>query len=353
MSTAPEADSYLLPLPMPHSPIVPSHLTTPAHVHLNGRYVDAVWSLGPLTANPSTSKRAIHWRSCPLAFRDEMRLAAWNLINGQLRPTFLKAQGTTLRARISLGTIRSTVALWMDLAKWLEARNIRSLAGCDTGTLHDYGQHLLASRFKRAHVQKILCALTRLWAFDQLSGRPTGVGKPPWQELGADDYLPAATTTGGENSTEPLAEQTMGPLLIWAMRLIDLADDILAAWAERQRLANAARTNVVTQASRAALHAYLDPLIAAQAPVPANPSQNGLARVYIGGITGATRMQIDIFAQREGLVGAAALRPGPCPMDIPVAGRIAGRPWRGALDFNEAAMWRSGRFFVQRTRLNH
>ena len=50
-------------------------------------------------------------------------------------------------------------------------------------------------------------------AFDQLSARPNGIERPPWEELGIDDYLPAATTAGGENATEPLAEQTIGPLL--------------------------------------------------------------------------------------------------------------------------------------------
>ena len=115
-----------------------------------------------------------------------------------------------------------------------------------------------------------MVALTRLWAFDQLSARPNGIGRPPWDELGVDDYLPAATSAGGENATEPLAEQTMGPLLIWAMRMVDdLSGDILAAWAERQRLTEMARTNTATPAGHAALEAYLGPLIAAQAPLPA------------------------------------------------------------------------------------
>ena len=36
----------------------------------------------------------------------------------------------------------------------------------------------------------------------------------------------------------------MGPLLIWAMRMIDdLSGDIFAAWAERQRIIEAARTS--------------------------------------------------------------------------------------------------------------
>ena len=57
-------------------------------------------------------------------------------------------------------------------------------------------------------------ALARLSEADQEVLRLTA-----WEELGVDDYLPAeASTSGGENTTEPIAEQTMGPLLIWATR---------------------------------------------------------------------------------------------------------------------------------------
>ncbi|WP_327328156.1 integrase [Streptomyces sp. NBC_01210] len=63
----------------------------------------------------------------------------------------------------------------------------------------------------------------------------------------------------------------------------------------------------------------------------------GFARHYVGGITGASKSQIQTLIQRKGLITAAAERPGPSPLDIPVTGRIAGVPWRDALDFNEAA----------------
>ncbi|MFD4862920.1 hypothetical protein [Streptomyces atratus] len=217
---------------------------------------------------------------------------------------------------------------------------INTLAHCDRGVLHEYGQHCRDKGIGRSRAQSNLSSLTRLWAFDQLSARPSGIGRPPWDELGADDYLPAATSTGGENATEPLAEATMGPLLIWAMRMIDdLADDILAAWAEAQRLIQIAGTAPGTPAGEAALRAFLDPLIVAKAPLPARLHRGKmmLARNYIGGITGASARQIHRVAEREGLVAAAAERPGPCPLATPVTGRIAGRPWREAIDFAEAA----------------
>ena len=339
MTAAPDFDPYLLPLPTPASPVVLPHLATSLHAHLNGRYADPVRPLAPLTENPSASKKAIRWAPWPASLQEEMRLATWNLINGQLRPTFLQGHGSRMRTRLSLSDTYNTTTQWRQFARWLEERGTGSLAECGTSVLHEYGQYLRDMSHNRRPVLKSLVALTRLWAFDQLSARPNGVGRPPWDELGVDDYLPAATTAGGENVTEPLAEQTIGPLLTWAMRMVDdLSGDILAGWAERQRLTGAARASTSTPAGLAALQAYLRPMSAGQDPLPAIMvnGKPAVARTYIGGITGASRSQVGQVITREGLAAAAAQRPGPCPMDVPVTGRIAGKPWRTLLDFNEA-----------------
>jgi hypothetical protein len=339
MTAAPDIDPYLLPLPTPTSPVVLPHLMVAEHASLNGRYVDPVWSLAPLTGNPSMVKLRIRWERWPAAFREEMRLAAWNLINGQARPTLLQAHGARMRARLSMPHVYGTLQNWRRLVEWLEGRGIRSLADCSMAVLHDYGQHVLDEGRSRQYTLGILMSLTRLWAFDQMSARPSGIGRPPWEELGVEGYLPAtAAARGGENSTEPVAEQTMGPLLIWAMRMVeDLSEDIFAAQAERQRIIEAARAAVPTPEGKAALEAYFRPLIANQAPVPAfrMKGQFFIARTYVSGITGAGPGQIRAFGDRKGLVAMAAERPGPCPLGVAVAGRIAGRPWRAALDFNE------------------
>ncbi|GAA1415453.1 hypothetical protein GCM10009601_05150 [Streptomyces thermospinosisporus] len=179
------------------------------------------------------------------------------MINGELRPTFLAERATRLRARVSLSDLTEAVRQWMYLAAWLEERGLTSLAQCTTAVWTAYDQHLLAAGSSRERVLEILGTLTRLWAFDQLSARPTGVSRPPWDELGADDYLPAVSSAGsGENASEPLAEETMGPLLVWALRMVDdLADDILAGHTDTKRLAETGRTIPSTPAGQAALEA--------------------------------------------------------------------------------------------------
>ena len=130
----------------------------------------------------------------------------------------------------------------------------------------------------------------------------------------------------------------MGPLLVWAIRMVDdLADDILAAWAESRRLADAARIASPGPIGYIALDAYLAPMIAANAPLPTttNRGQPRLARTYIAATTGASIGQVDRVSRRHGLLDAAPVRPGPCPLDVPVSGRISGAPWRTAIDLDE------------------
>jgi hypothetical protein len=330
-------DRYVMPLPGPDTPVVLPQFTVAMHADRNARFADEVWPLAPLTANPSTGKRVVYWRNCPDGFADELRLTAWTMINGRLRPTFLTARGTRSRSRLSIGQIHATITAWMHLATWLHARGVDRLAGCDSDVWHAYGEHLAATPGSRSHLGKILSALTRLGAFDQLSSRTAGVGRPPWDRHGADDYLPARAGVGGENMTEPLAEATIGPLLIWAIRMVDdLAEDILASWAETLRLTAAAHANTATPQSAGALRAFLAPRLAEEDVLPTVAGQ--LANTYLAAITGATIRQVERIVRRDGLTRLAAQRPGPCPLQLPVTGRIGGVPWRPVLDFAEAAL---------------
>lgn len=331
-------------MPSPNSPVVSDFLVKPVHAHLNSRYRDPVWSLAPLTEKPCAERPKIYWRNCPDVFQDEMRLAVWNLANGELRPTFVRGRGSSMRTRLSVSAILSTVRQWFHLASWLQDRGIRALSDCDTNVLHDYAEHLLAttSRLRSSMLRKLI-AVTRLWALDQISARPAGVGQPPWELTGADEYLPGATPIGAENATAPLAEHTVAPLLVWAIRVVDdLADDILNAWAERRRLADAIPAAAVP-AGHYAIRAYLDALVESRDLLPACHRQNKVKLVanYICGRTGATRTQFDEYPRRKELLATASHRSWGCPLDIPVTGRIAGRPWRQAIDYLEVTtLWR-------------
>ncbi|MGW1617309.1 hypothetical protein ACWCQZ_50040 [Streptomyces sp. NPDC002285] len=179
----------------------------------------------------------------------------------------------------------------------------------------------------------------RLWAFDQITARPAGMARPPWDEPDLVADYPEDRSERGENTTEPIATATMAPLLTWSVRLVeDLAGDILAAAAEAARLNRAAVTNPASGQGRAALERILQPALTADGTVPAvrNDGKTTVARAYLAGLTGVSLYQVDRIARVHGLTRTAAERPGPCPLDVPVTAAIAGRPWRDRFDFTEA-----------------
>lgn len=335
--TALAYDRYRLPMPGPTTPVIPHHLITGGQHAANASFADIDWPLAPMIENPSAVRYTIKWDRCPDTFRRQLRLVAWTMINGELRPTFIVERAGQMRSRWSSQIISKTVRMWMAMAQWLTARGITTLAAADRAVLHEYGLHLRDSAGTRGNVQHTLNAVTRLWAFDQLAARRAGIARPPWDEFGIDDYLPDTDATGGENTTAPLAEATMGPLLLWAMRMVDdFATDILAGWRCTEEMTETARRTRWTPNGQAALDAYLRPLIDSGAPIPATTVNGnpGLARKYIIAVTGACGSQVDRMKVGEDLTALAAQRPGPCPIPVPITGRIDGQPWRDALDFS-------------------
>jgi hypothetical protein len=183
--------------------------------------------------------------------------------------------------------------------------------------------------------------LTSLWAFDQLTAHPSGIARPPWDTEGVDDFIPASDTASdaAENATEPLDPQVIGPLLVWAIRVVeDLADDILTGWADNRRLSAQAAATPALPSGLATLEAHVRALIRDRAPLPAFAHQgtNRLARTYLAAMTGASLGQVDWLNNRLALTALAAERPGRSPMPLPVTGHINGKPWREHLDFHEA-----------------
>lgn len=327
-------------LPGPDTPVFAPRLIAEGYTGPVVRYGDSVWPMAPMNGNPSADVGAIYWDAFPAGLREEFRLIAWTLINGELTASFLRERPAPWRTRTSAPIVYQTAWNWRRLAIWMQGQGLESLRWCDSKMLEKYGSCLLENGTARNTVHKALIALTRLWAFDGLGPSPLGVGRPPWDVHGVDDYLPPATSAqGGENLTEELAPETMGPLLIWAIRLVDdYAEDILAAVAERRRLSTAANSNVGTPESLAALRSYIDGLLVDDRPLPTHmhAGRRCLNVQYVAGITGASIDQVSKQA-RTGTWKQAVIRtPGPSPLPIPVTGTIGGQSWRDAVDFTEA-----------------
>ncbi|CAM5310243.1 integrase [Streptomyces abikoensis] len=321
-------------LPGPATPLFGPHLITADYDGPVVRYGDDVWPLAPLIENPSTKKVTVYLRAFPESLREEFRLIGWTLINGELPASFCRERARAWRSRISPEVMGQTIWHWSKFAWWLDQRGITTLSSCDDGVWEDYGSYLRDGGWAHNSVLKILISLTRLWAFDGLTARPLAIARTPWDRDGYDDYLPPATSHGGENLTEEIAAATMGPLLVWAIRMVeDFADDILGAMEERDRIIAAAHSTPQTSAGLAAIDAFF----ASGQPIPTflHAGQRRVCAQYLAGSLGVSVDQAHGRTVTPAWAQAARERPGPCPMRSPVTGVIGSRPWREAMDFAE------------------
>lgn len=302
------------------------------------RYGDPSWSLEALAHGPGVSRTTIHWKTVPTAFREELRHLTWLLINTSLPASFLIGRHPRWRTNVSPGHVYPTVAMWRAFCQWLGKRGSSSLRDCTPSDLQAYALHLTTDRaMTRNPAQKVLAALSRLWALDSSNPFPVGFCEPPWLIEGADAFLPAGSSTG-ENSTEPITPETMGPLLIWALRVIDdFAEDILTAVQRKEEILASSKQNRATPEGQAALEHYLGRFMAVGASPPsmAAGNKNGLAATYIAHMTGAAVHQVhhQVIASpwRERLLSAD----GPAPVFTKLSGMVDGRPWKKFIDYSE------------------
>jgi len=331
-------------LPSWDTPVVaPSLVLAPGPVP-NSIYADEVWSLAPLIANPSAARPGLDWSRFPAPVRPQVQLAAWMMINTPLPASVLLGH-PTWHARLGPPGVHHTVLRWQRFTAWLRLQGLDFLGAVTADVAAAWAGHLARQPgASRGNVTKDLVALTRLWAYDAASPAPSGMAMPPWHRLGVDDFLPRAPATGGgENATEAISPATMGPLLIWALRVVDdFADDILAAWAESRRLADAAVRTPGTPESKARLKHYLQDLVDRGQPVPSRPNaghRHALANAYIASQVGCPSSQINGLLRTQPwqhLLAYVDANPGPCPLATPITGLIDGEPWTASIDFTEA-----------------
>jgi hypothetical protein len=304
------------------------------------RYGDPIWLLTPLDDNPAGRAHRIVWDGYPVVLREEFRLLVWLLINRRLPDAFLAGRAPSWRSRPSYAGIYHTHLAWLRLAKWLARRGTTTLRACQADVFDTYFDDAIRPRgLDRTQVHNELAAFTRLWALDATSPRPAGVGEPPWAH-DDDEYVPSARP-GGENTTEPIAPATIGPLLVWSLRLVeDFAADILAATEAHQRLlARAAHANA-TPESRDRVESYLARLAADGQPLPTRTRTAGaptLATTYISALTDATEHQVQRACQKSPWPAYLRNHPGTSPLPVEITARVDRQPWTDGIDFHDIA----------------
>ncbi|MER5845836.1 integrase [Streptomyces sp. NPDC002012] len=323
--------------PGPDTPVIAADLIVDRDAP-NARYHEMVWPLSPLNGNPSAGRQALHWGSFPAPLRDELCYLAWSMINRALPDDFMVGRVPTWRTRQSSGKLYATVMRWRALAEWLVKRDITTLADCTSEYLRAFALDNLRTPKSREYAGSFLTAITRLWAFDSYDVRPLGIGEPPWNREGIDDFLPAATSRG-ENAADPITAATMGPLLIWALRVVDdFAEDIMTAWETVAEMTGRAEATVTTKLGLTRIKEYVDARRDRGESIPSwtrSGKRTGCIP-YISALTGASLGQVDRVLRRDYRSEYVRANLGPSPLRRKVKGRIDGDPWTEAIDFDDA-----------------
>lgn len=326
--------------PAPDAWVIDPQLVAPERRALIPRYADATWVLRALIDNPSATIDYIYWERFPDTLREAFRHAAWALINYPLAPGDVRLYGAPMREKLSPGRMYKTVHQWAIFARWLEKRGVSALSAVTVEDLVDYSVYLAKERnLARNTVASHLICLSRLHHYGaaHLPARDRLVA-PPWTNAGMDEYLPAASTLG-ENVTEPISAETMGPLLVWALRFVELfAEDILAAVAVRERLIQAANADKAREdGGIERLTAYLERLREAGQPIPVRTRYATLtaATTYIAGMVNTHHSRVTYVLSQPTWREYMREHHGPALLGSPINARLDGLPWHGPIEFEQ------------------
>lgn len=353
MSTAPhslEPDALSPVDPTPDTPVFPADRARPGtHEADLPRFGDARWQLAALDHGASGRSQAINWEGFPHALRAGFMRAGWAVINLPTPDMLLNRSGSTTRPRLSPGSLKRTFAAWRHLAQWLAQHQLTGLSQVDRAVLEKYAQFLAGRGLAHGPVATDMFAITRLWAYAPFLLPADRIAMPPWDAPGAapGDFLGAATSTTGENTTIPVHPAVMSPLLIAALRTVtDFAPDILAAWRDARRLFGRI-PSTPTPGGRADIRACLQRMRDTGQPLPVfteyratRLGHTGLDRPLIhnrviAGTLGVTTTQVSALLVREPQLLRGMRFGAGAPLATPITARLGSRPWRAAIDIED------------------
>lgn len=303
-------------------------------------YGDDRWDISALGLPMSIRPNPILWDRFPDTLRESFRRAAWLAINTPTPAVMLERQGTNAVEWASLGSIIQYVThQWLWFANWLHEQDIRQLSDVTRADLERYAVRVQNETFTRSTKSGFLRSLTRLWAYATSLPSTDVLPMPPWEEEGLRDFLPIGERSA-ENATPIVHPSTMAPLLVWAQRVLDMADDIQAAAQQWDAMIAA----LPTSHSRHG-HARATALVAHWAdtghtslpPAITNPLRFDVQ--YLSAIHGGicpTQLGRVITAS------ATVFTPepdAPTPIPSPITATIDGKPWCDHINRNDLTVF--------------
>jgi len=173
------------------------------------------------------------WRDVELAWREPLKRLAWLMINKPVPDHLLLLPGSNYTARPGAGTILYTIHGVITFLRWLrETTTDTEVTVTEIRHVNDYH---LQRWVKYVHARNLndpsvyIRPLTYLWAWGEAGELPTSdvLIRPFW--IGQETAVLRPGRNAGEGR-EPLARETMDPLIWWAVEFVErFAGDCLAA----------------------------------------------------------------------------------------------------------------------------
>ena len=302
-------------------------------------YGDDRWDLRGLTRRPTSPRIWIDFGRIPARQRAAAKEILWSWLNNRT-PIDRLERTTAARERMAASTV---VACYQgDLAPfliWLDERGIVRLRDVTPADLDEFATSVSAMATVRDRKAQRLFTVSRIWLHSPYLSPEHRLIRPRWEDEAGRDFL-GPSEWSAENKTHPIHPQTMSPLLVWALRLVeDLSPDILAAVRLHDRLAGGIRERA-RRGDREKVADHCRRLRDAGAPLPGFASRTGgvsIAQSYLAATldVGLTALHRDrIPADLPIVIGA--------PLDIPITGRLAdtGHPWTVSIDWYEVPLLR-------------
>jgi hypothetical protein len=284
------------------------------------RFRDDIWPLGPAIQQRQQDAMRLNFTSLPAGYRLVAKELCYALLSGDLPPG---------EHRPALTTVHNVLRDLAVFLAWLHRHTpaaggppgapIGRLTGAD---LIAYQRHLLtrvgapSRRTTRRAAVRLLWRLRTVLRTDRL----------PFDPLHIEGWSQPAQPPSRENATARIPEQVHGPLLGWALRLIDnFAPDILAADQHWITLRTTRHTSNERGAALQAVRDLLDEHIATGQPLPGRRG-----KVNISALAEAAGCARNAVTRSEDLIAAAVARVGITDytrLDVPISGLLDGRAW--------------------------
>jgi integrase len=283
------------------------------------RFRDDVWPLGPAIQQRQQTAMQLNFASLPANYRTVAKELCYALLSADLPPG---EQRPALRTVHSVLRDLAVFLAWLHqhtpAAGGLHSPSIGLLTGAD---LIAYQRHLLTRVGAPSRRTTRRAAVRLLWRYRTI----LGTDRLSFDPLRVEGWSQPAQSRR-ENATARIPEQVHGPLLAWALRLVDdFAGDILTADQHWTAVRATRHTTNERGAALQAVRRLLDDHIATGRPLPGRRG-----KVNVSALAEAAGCARNAVVRSQQRIAAAVAQVGITDytrLDVPITALLDGRPW--------------------------